>query len=123
MSHWVPDLEDLQDALASQGYVARDWGLLGGALARPLTTVMGEEVYPTLWLKAAALLDSIERNHPFFDGNKRVGAILTALVLTANGVPVRVDDDDAWYDLILDVAAGHLEVPEIAERIQAISER
>ncbi|WP_431978149.1 type II toxin-antitoxin system death-on-curing family toxin, partial [Propionibacterium freudenreichii] len=55
----------------NNGFVARDWGLFDAALNRPLATIGGSDVYPTLWEKAAAFLDSVEGSHPFVDGNKR----------------------------------------------------
>ncbi|MGH9280443.1 MAG: type II toxin-antitoxin system death-on-curing family toxin [Acidimicrobiales bacterium] len=51
----------------------RDAGLLGSAAARPQATVFGEDAYPDVWTKAAALLQSIVKNHPLVDGNKRLG--------------------------------------------------
>lgn len=50
----------------------RDIGLLGSAVARPQTTVFGQDAYPDLWSKAAALLQSIVNNHALIDGNKRL---------------------------------------------------
>lgn len=63
----------------------RDLGLLASAVARPQATFGGEDLYPDLFDKAAALLDSIIRNHPFVDGNKRVGITATGLFLRRNG--------------------------------------
>ena len=53
----------------SQG--VRDWDLLASALGRPQATFGGEDLYPDILLKAAALLQSLSSNHPFVDGNKR----------------------------------------------------
>ncbi|MDP2671284.1 MAG: type II toxin-antitoxin system death-on-curing family toxin [bacterium] len=53
----------------SQG--VRDWGLLASALGRPQASFAGEDLYPSLELKAAALIQSLSSNHPFVDGNKR----------------------------------------------------
>ncbi len=63
----------------------RDLGLLASAVARPQATFGGEDLYLDLFDKAAALLDSIIRNHPFVDGNKRVGITATGLFLRRNG--------------------------------------
>lgn len=63
----------------------RDIGLLVSAAARPQATFDGADLYPTLYLKAAALMDSLINNHPFIDGNKRVGITAAGLFLRLNG--------------------------------------
>jgi death on curing protein len=63
----------------------RDLGLLVAAVARPQATFAGEDLYPDLFTKAAALMDSLTSNHPFVDGNKRVGITATGLFLVLNG--------------------------------------
>jgi death on curing protein len=64
----------------------RDMGLLEAAAARPMQSVFGEDAYPTLPEKAAALLHSLSRNHPFADGNKRTAAVAVIFMLQANGL-------------------------------------
>ena len=97
----------------------RDWGLIESALARPQATVFGEDAYPTVWTKAAALLMSLVGNHALVDGNKRVGFTATVLFLHKNGESLRFDEDEA-YDLVIAVAERRLaEVPEVADRLQA----
>ena len=59
------------------GFHVRDAGLLSSAIARPRTTVFGEDAYPDLATKAAALFESLVRNHPLLDGNKRLAVVLT----------------------------------------------
>lgn len=118
MSNWWPQFDDIQEWLVGKGFASRDWGLLGSALDRPLTTLAGQEMYPTIWTKVAALLDSIERNHPLIDGNKRLGLLLASLVLRANGVDDQAATDDQWYDLIMAVASDHLDVIETATRLE-----
>lgn len=120
MSLWWPVFDDVQSWVARNGFVAHDWGLFDAALNRPLATIGGREVYPTLWEKTAAFLDSIERPHPFIDGNKRVGFLMVALVLMGNGVDISHVSDDDWFDLIMDAASGHLEVAESASCIRAL---
>ena len=66
----------------------RDAGLLGSAVARPQTTIGAEDAYPTIWSKAAALLQSIVANHALVDGNKRLGWLATAVFLEINGASV-----------------------------------
>lgn len=63
----------------------RDLGLLSAAVARPQATFDGQDLYPDLATKAAALMDSLVRNHPFVDGNKRVGITAAGLFLIING--------------------------------------
>jgi death-on-curing protein len=62
----------------------RDRGALEAAVARPRATFGGEDLYPDLAAKAAALMHSLVMNHPFLDGNKRVGAHAALLFLRAN---------------------------------------
>jgi death-on-curing protein len=86
----------------------RDLGLLESAAARPQATAFGEDAYPTLSLKAAALLHSIARNHSLVDGNKRLA--LTALIafLAINGYSLTWTNDEA-YDVVVAVASGELD--------------
>ncbi len=91
----------------------RDLGLIESALARPQTTVFGEDAYPTLDLKAAALLQSLVGNHGLVDGNKRLALACTSVFLTINAHPLELDDATEAYDLVIAVATG--ELPEIAD--------
>jgi death-on-curing protein len=59
----------------------RDEELLDSALNRPFQTFDGAELYPTPIDKAAAILESVVKNHPFSDGNKRTGYVLARLLL------------------------------------------
>ena len=63
----------------------RDLGLLESAVARPRATFDGKELYPDLFTKTAALMDSLINNHPFLDGNKRTGMTAAGLFLLING--------------------------------------
>lgn len=62
-----------------------NFALLHSAVERPKATFGGEELYPTIWLKAAALLHSLVKNHPFDDGNKRTAYYSTKRYLVMNG--------------------------------------
>src|SRR5262249_56733452 len=75
----VDDLIDLARRLLGDPPPIRDVGLLGSAAARPQMSVAGEDAYPDLWLKAAALLQSVVKNHALVDGNKRLGWMATAV--------------------------------------------
>lgn len=72
----------------------RDRGGLEAALARPQMTFGGEDLHPDLEAKAAALLHSLVVNHPFVDGNKRIGAAVAELFLSLNGADLLAGDDE-----------------------------
>lgn len=111
----LEDLLHIADAAAGVEVVVRDVGLLESALARPRTTVFGEDAYPTLHVKAAALLHSLVRNHALIDGNKRLGWAATAVFLGINGHRVVATQDDV-VELVIAVADGTLdEVGQIAK--------
>jgi death on curing protein len=86
----------------------RDIGLLEAAIHRPRASVLGQDAYPDLLTKAAALLHSLARNHPLVDGNKRLAWLATYVFCAKNGVELDPDDDTA-YDLVVAVADGALE--------------
>lgn len=92
----------------------RDLGLLASAAGRPQTTVFGDDAYPTFAEKAAALMHSLARNHPLVDGNKRLAWAGTRVFCLLNGQDVRFSVDEAER-LVLDVATGALDVPDLAE--------
>lgn len=112
-------LEVVRPWLEDHGFHSRDWGLLASALERPWVTFAGQDLYPDVWHKAGALLDSIEANHPLLDGNKRLGVLLCSLLLRAYGVDDRVITDDQWFDLVVEVAEYHPDVEDIAARLYA----
>jgi death-on-curing protein len=72
----------------------RDAGALQGALGRPAMTFGGEDLYPDLAAKAAALMHSLVLNHAFLDGNKRVGAHAAIVFLLANGLSFNSSSED-----------------------------
>ena len=94
----------------------RDVGLLDSALHCPTATLWGRDAYATIDEKAAALLDSLVRNHPLVDGNKRLGWLATLVFLDINGHWIEAPDDDA-YQLVMAVAAGELSLKETAEAL------
>lgn len=79
----------------------RDRGGLEAAAARPQRTFGGEDLYPDLAAKAAALMHSLVMNHPFVDGNKRMGAMAAELFLLVNGY-----DLDAGNEAVVEVTFG-----------------
>lgn len=96
----------------------RDIGLLGSAIARPQTTAFGDDAYPDIWTKAAALLQSTVKNHALVDGNKRLGWLATAVFLELNGVAISRASNEDVYTLVIDVAAGQPSVDDIAQRLR-----
>ena len=72
----------------------RDVGLLESATMRPQATFDGEDLYPGLFPKAAALMDSIIRNHPFVDGNKRTGIAAAGIFLMQNNYHLTVTNEE-----------------------------
>jgi len=114
------DLVDLATGLLSDPPPIRDLGLLGSAAARPQATAFGEDAYPDLWTKAAALLHSIVKNHALVDGNKRLGWLATAVFLEINGVPVTHVGNGDVYQFVIAVTVGCEEVAEIAARLRSL---
>lgn len=115
------DLDDLLHvATRTLGEVqVRDIGLLESALARPRSTAFGEDAYPSMHAKAAALLHSLARNHALVDGNKRLALAGTIAFDGLNRVRLTLSNDEA-YDLIIEVAAGELDdVESIARRLES----
>ena len=111
---------DLEDALrlvrALGAGPVRDVGLLDSAMARARSSAFGDDAYPTLALKAAALLHSLARNHPLVDGNKRLAWLATVVFLDLNGQAPDLTDDAA-FALVMEVSQGLLDVAEIADRL------
>ena len=102
--------ETLVLAAAGTGAPAqiRDLGLIESALARPQTTIFGQDVYPTLEQKAAALLLSLVGNGGLIAGNERLAFMCTSVFLALNGQPLALADVDEAYDLVVAVATGQL---------------
>ncbi len=117
----LDDVVELAIALLGNPAPIRDIGLLGSAIARPRTTAFGEDAYPDIWTKAAALLHSTVKNHALVDGNKRLGWLATAVFLEINGSEISRATNDDVYDLVIDVAAGQPTVDTIAERLRQLA--
>ncbi len=98
----------------------RDPGLLGSAAARPQTTVFGEDAYPDVWTKAAALVQSVVKNHPLVDGNKRLGWLATAVFLELNDKTVVQATNDDVYSFVVAVAAGKDTIEVVAKRLRSV---
>ncbi|WP_020670603.1 type II toxin-antitoxin system death-on-curing family toxin [Amycolatopsis nigrescens] len=117
----APYYLDVEDVLTAARHAAgavvevRDFGLLAAAVARPETTVFGQDAYPDLFTKAAALLHSLVRNHGLIDGNKRAAWAAAWVFLEVNGERLGESlDVDSAEELVLAAAKGEIEVAEIA---------
>jgi death-on-curing protein len=92
----------------------RDLGLLESALAQPRATFGGAELYPRIVDKAAAMGYSLIQNHPFVDGNKRIGHAAMEVFLMLNGYEIRAEVDEQ-EEVILGVASGDVDREAFAE--------
>jgi death on curing protein len=110
----IEDLLILVEELG--GLQVRDFGLLDSAAHRPAATIFGDDAYPGLDTKAAVLLESIARNHPLLDGNKRLAWVAAVVFYGINGVALRAPEDPA-YELVVAVAEGRLPHPETAAQL------
>jgi death-on-curing protein len=119
----LDDLVDLACRMLGDPPPIRDAGLLAAAVARPQTTVGGVDAYPTIWLKAAALLESIVGGHALVDGNNRLGWLATAVFLEINDASVAHAGNTAVYDLVIAVAASSPGIDEIAARLEQLGRR
>ncbi|HAP77911.1 MAG TPA: alcohol dehydrogenase [Acidimicrobiaceae bacterium] len=116
----VDDLVDLARRLLGDPPPIRDIGLLGSAAARPQTTAFGEDAYPDLVTKAAALLQSIVNNHALVDGNKRLGWLATAVFLELNGIKASRASNDDVYELVVWIAASNPDLNDITTRLRRV---
>jgi len=101
----------------------RDRGALESAVARPAMTFAGEDLYPDIPTKAAALMHSLALNHPFLDGNKRVAAHASVAFVELNGYDY-VGTTDELADITLAVAEGTVDAQALAiwfrQRLRAV---
>jgi len=116
-----PEFLSLEDALGIIEALGvgpiRDLGLLDSALARPRSSAFGFDAYETLELKASALLHSLVKNHSLLDGNKRLGWLCAVIFLRLNDRVSDLTKIDA-FNFVNDIAAGSLELNEIARRLK-----
>ncbi len=95
----------------------RDFGLLQSAVAQPQLIFSGRELYPTVDSKAAAIGFALIQNHPFVDGNKRVGYVALEFFLFANGYDLETSATDA-EQIVTAVASGHANREDLAAWIE-----
>jgi death-on-curing protein len=91
-----------------------DMGALESAMAQPRMTFGGNDLYPSLVEKAAALCFSLVKNHPFVDGNKRVGHAAMETFLVLNGFEIDASTDEQ-EQILLSLAAGQLNREDLVE--------
>ena len=96
----------------------RDEGMLDSALNAPFQTFGGEDVYPSLQQKAARLCFGLVKNHPFLDGNKRIGAHVMLVFLALNGIELQHTQTEL-SDVILQLAAGTIQSSDLLSWILA----
>ncbi|HJC22590.1 MAG TPA: type II toxin-antitoxin system death-on-curing family toxin [Candidatus Eisenbergiella merdavium] len=94
----------------------RDEGMLDSALNAPFQTFSGEDVYPSLQQKAARLCFGLVKNHPFVDGNKRIGAHAMLVFLALNGIELEYTQTEL-SDIILQLASGTIPSSRLLEWI------
>ena len=121
----LAEVLDLQRRVIEQSGGAtgvRDLGGVESAVAQPQMTFGGEELYPTLESKATALCFSLVMNHPFVDGNKRIGHAAMETFLVMNGFELVADVDDA-EEIFLTLAAGDLSREALLEWVSSHIQR
>jgi death-on-curing protein len=117
----LDDVVELARILLGNAPPIRDIGLLGSAIARPQTTLLGEDAYPDVLMKAAALLQSIVNNHALVDGNKRLGWLTTAVFLELNAKSVAHASNDDVFDVVMNVATNNPSLDQIAGDLRRLA--
>ncbi|HEY5124926.1 MAG TPA: type II toxin-antitoxin system death-on-curing family toxin [Ignavibacteria bacterium] len=90
----------------------RDIKSLESAIARPFMTFEKENLYPTPILQATALIESLISNHPFLDGNKRIGYVMMRFFLMQNKIDLKATQSEK-YDFVINIASGQLNFDQI----------
>lgn len=98
----------------------RDLALLESALARPFQTFDSTDLYPSIYEKAASLGESLIKNHPFLDGNKRIGFLSMISLLEINEL-VFIANQEESYNFIIDIATGNIHFEEIVDFLKVNS--
>jgi death on curing protein len=114
-------LEDVLGYVERSGWVLRDPGLLDAAIHRPQSSLFGRDAYPTLAEKSAALLHSLAQNQALLDGNKRLAIVCVDVFVNVNDHRVTASED-ALFDLMIDLAKGLDDVPEVARRLEILAD-
>ena len=94
----------------------RDLNALNAAIQRPYSTFDGKDLYPTIYDKAAALVESLVKNHAFIDGNKRIGYVMLRFFLMESGYDLSASQTDK-YNFIIEISKGNLDLDSIKKWI------
>jgi death-on-curing protein len=113
-----PDEETAKVIIDDLGMLVRDAGALSSAIARPQAVVWGTEAYEGLHMKAAALMDAVNRSHPLFDGNKRLSFLLVWRLYDLNGYRLHPTDVVEADVFIRSVGGDHVPLEEIAKWLE-----
>ena len=95
----------------------RDLSVLESAIGRPYQTFDQIDLYPNTADKAAAIIESIVKNHPFIDGNKRTGYVVMRLMLMEDDLDIQATEDEK-YDFVIQIADGRLDFEQIKQWIE-----
>lgn len=116
----VLDIHPLQLARFGGGEGVREPGLLESALAQPRASFGGQYMHADIWEMAGAYLFHLVSNHPFVDGNKRVGLLAALVFLELNGVSLTGGSEEL-YELTMAVAAGQRTKPEVTAMLKRLA--
>jgi death on curing protein len=94
----------------------RDLNALKAAIQRPYSTFDGKDLYPSIYDKSAALVESLVKNHAFIDGNKRIGYVMLRFFLMESGYDLSASQTDK-YNFIVEISKGNLDFEGIKEWI------
>jgi len=119
----LEDLVAMAERMFGSAHMIRDAGLLDASAYRPQATMFGDDLYPTIHLKAAALMESLVCNHPLIDGNKRLGFAATVVFYGLNGWRLQLPGQDAAVDLVLGVAKSEVDLHRIAATLESWARR
>lgn len=108
------DLYDIAQRVLGRRPDVRDRHLLRSAAMRPMLRAFGQEAYPTLLDKAAALLHALAAHHLFYDGNKRTATAAVIRFLDLNGLRPTWNDQQI-YDFVLEIAQSRHDVDSVAQ--------
>jgi len=119
----LEDLFAMVERMFGTTRLVRDPGLLDASVYRPRATMFGDDLYPTIHLKAAALMESMVCNHALNDGNKRLGFAATVVFYGLNDWRLQLPHENAAVDLVLGVSKGEVELNRIATTLESWTRR
>ena len=117
------DLFAMVERMFGTTRMVRDAGLLDASAYRPQATMFGDDLYPTIHLKAAAFMESLVCNHALIDGNKRLAFAASVVFYELNGWRLELPGQDAAVDLVLAVAKTEVDLHRIADTLESWAQR